>query len=90
VEVTLLTLKADSPAVWTTEISKISPAPPASGAKSPSPAGSETPTTWEEIMDRSYIEVTANGTNAAVAKLITDHVNWDRYLSLIQGRVAFG
>ena len=24
------------------------------------------------------------------AKQITDHVNWDRYLSLIQGRTAYG
>jgi hypothetical protein len=42
-------------------------------------------------MDRSYIEVSATGEAdaAGVAKQITDHVNWDRYLSLIQGRTAF-
>jgi alpha-L-fucosidase 2 len=44
-------------------------------------------------MERSYVEVTAaSNTSAAAAeaKQITDHVNWDRYLSLVQGRVAFG
>ena len=42
-------------------------------------------------MERSYIEVSADGRGAEAisAKQITDHVNWDRYLSLIQGRVAY-
>ena len=38
----------------------------------------------------SFIEVTANDpTKAEQAHQITDHVNWDRYLSLIQGRTAY-
>jgi len=37
------------------------------------------------------VQVTAsNKSNAASAKQITDHVNWDRYLSLAQGRVSYG
>ena len=50
-------------------------------------------TTWEEISNRSYVQVTAaNAANASAsksAKEITDHANWDRYLRLIQGRAAF-
>ena len=44
-------------------------------------------------MERSYIEVTAvGGSNASsqrAARQIQDHVSWDRYLSLIQGRAGF-
>ena len=90
VAVTLLTLQpADAPseASWLTALNALTPAP------APAPAGVAT---WDSIMQRSYIEVTApkNGSTppaaAAVtaAKAITDHVNWDRYLSLIQGRAA--
>ena len=41
-------------------------------------------------MDRSYVEVTAaNASSAKSAKQITDHANWDRYLTLIQGQKAY-
>ena len=40
-------------------------------------------------MERSYVQVTAAGSQATTAKAITDHVIWDRYLSLIQGRASF-
>ena len=44
----------------------------------------------DEVMSRSYVEVTANDPKKAEqAQQITDHVNWDRYLSLIQGRTAY-
>ena len=47
-------------------------------------------------MERSYIELSApagpgsDPSTAEQLKQIQDHVNWDRYLSLIQGRAAFG
>lgn len=50
-------------------------------------------------MTRSYVEVTPNmvgnngggamGTEDNSAEAITDHINWDRYLNLIQGRVSY-
>ena len=84
----LLTLKVDDPAIWIAEIAKVTTAPP--GTPSP-PGETETQTTWEEINDRSYIQLTGrDAESAASAKQITDHVNWDRYLALVQGRVAFG
>jgi hypothetical protein len=47
--------------------------------------------TWVDLMERSYVEVTANAESIGrgddgSAKQITDHINWDRYLSLVQGR----
>lgn len=71
---------------------KIKPAPPVSGAATPPGSSTETPTTWQEIMERSYVQVTAAAGSQqakAAAKAITDHVTWDRYLSLIQGRASF-
>ena len=79
----------DSPAVWLAEMRKIEPAPPTPGSRAWPAGESETDTTWESLMERSFIELSAQGEQAAAAKTITDHVNWDRYLSLIQGRVAF-
>jgi hypothetical protein len=53
--------------------------------------GRDCATDWSEIMERGYIELTAPaGKNDTVPKQITDHINYDRYLSLIQGRAAFG
>lgn len=98
--VTLLTLEpAEAPAEasWLQELAKIRPA-----ASTPAPCGGHCThlddqalcnTSWGEIMSRSFIEVTAaaGGTAAdtASAKQITDHVNWDRYLALVQGRMAY-
>ena len=54
--------------------------------------------TWEQLWDRSFVQVSApssgDGAPPATpgdddAKLITDHVNWDRFLNVIQGRNAF-
>ena len=90
VQVNLLTMMVESPSQFTTELAKIESAPPASDATTPGVSSRETSTTWAEIMERSYIEVRGKGPiQAAVAKAITDHVTWDRYLSLIQGRVSF-
>ena len=60
-------------------------------------------TTWQEIMERSYVQVEeiSGGelTSATVseqgdhsrsaAENITTHAVWDRYLSLIQGRSGY-
>lgn len=94
VELKLLTLMVEQPSTFLSELAKISPAPPMSETSmrktSTSADDKETPTTWTEIMDRSYIQLSASGgPDAVAAKQITDHVNWDRYLSLIQGRAAF-
>jgi hypothetical protein len=90
-KVTLLTLEppdSPTPTSWLDAIGKVTPAPPAS--PSDPVACADCPTTWEEVTSRSYVEVTANdGELALQAKQITDHVNWDRYLNIIQGRAAF-
>eukprot|EP00658_Telonema_sp_P-2_P011199 TRINITY_DN14256_c0_g2_i1.p1 TRINITY_DN14256_c0_g2~~TRINITY_DN14256_c0_g2_i1.p1 ORF type:complete len:882 (+),score=184.58 TRINITY_DN14256_c0_g2_i1:195-2840(+) len=61
-------------------------------------------TTWEEIMARSYVQLTPNNhmhnnnnhdrhhnhlASTTAAAQISDHANWDRYLALIQGRAAY-
>ena len=51
----LLTLKVDDPVEWLSEIPKIAPAPP--GTPFP-PGETETPTSWAEINERSYIQIT--------------------------------
>jgi hypothetical protein len=88
---TLLTLApSDAPmeSSWLAAIETVKPATAAAGGRTPSH------TSWPALMERSYIELTAaagasNTTaTAAAAKQITDHVVWDRYLSLIQGRAA--
>ena len=86
VQITQLTMVVDDPSTWLSEVAKVTPAPSAASADA---FGKETATSWSEISERSYIELSGSGANAATAKKITDHVNWDRYLSLIQGRVAF-
>ena len=86
VQITQLTMVVDDPSTWLSEVAKVTPAPSAASADA---LGKETATSWSEISERSYIELSGSGANAATAKKITDHVNWDRYLSLIQGRVAF-
>ena len=86
VQITQLTMVVDDPSTWLSEVAKVTPAPSAASAEA---LGKETATSWSEISERSYIELSGSGANAATAKKITDHVNWDRYLSLIQGRVAF-
>ena len=92
---TLLTLApADAPtdSAWLDAIETVQPAPTSSPASSCSDG--RDCTTWGELLERSYIELTsANQSDAAAvasAKQITDHVVYDRYLSLIQGRAAFG
>ena len=46
---------------------------------------------WKELTERSYIQVTPTQAypNDTTAKQITDHVVWDRYLSLIQTRAGY-
>ena len=90
VKITLLTLEppeSTTPTAWLDAIGRVSPGPP------PSPSDpvscDDCPTTWDEVMSRSYIEVTAAEPQWTLqAKQITDHVNWDRYLNLIQGRTS--
>jgi len=83
-QLSVLTLKSD-PQKWISEVLKIRPA-----ASTSSPTELETQTTWEEINDRSYIQLSSTDPSQnATAKMITDHVNWNRYLALIQGRVAY-
>ena len=53
VQLNLLTMMVDEEATFLTELAKIAPAPPATAA--PGAGSSETPTTWSEIMDRSYV-----------------------------------
>ena len=90
IAVTLLTLKVESGAEWLDAIGTVAPhaaAPRGTARNSP-----EDPATWGAIWKRSYVDVTAaNASDAAevlAARQITDHTNWDRYLSLIQGRAS--
>ena len=77
-ELKLLTLKVASPEDWLAAVATVEPAK-VRGA-----------TTWSKLNERSYVRLTGtDATSNASAKAITDHVNWDRYLALIQGRVAF-
>ena len=100
---TLLTLaptEAPTGSAWLEAIGTVRPArpgPATAGAchtRAGRASGRACATSWEELMERSYIEVTAaSGADASehlAAKRITDHVSWDRYLSLIQGRAGFG
>ena len=113
VVITLLSLEpAEAPTegTWLQEVAKITPAPQAPGqdpmrCHPTSDDQATCATTWGEVMDRSYIQVTpASSTTpsatspyepdghqdgAATAKQLLDHINWDRYLNLIQGRVAY-
>ena len=91
VAVALLTLKVASGEEWISEMAKVTPyVPPLNGSTPAVQDAPEHPTSWDVIWDRSYAEVTAaDASEAALAQQITSHVNWDRYLALIQGRVAF-
>lgn len=94
IQVTLLTL-APQPTeeAWLDQIGKVTAAPPASPTSPVGCSGGHSApcaTTWDEVSSRSYIEVTAADPTAAVAATqITNHVAWDRYLSLIQGRRGY-
>ncbi len=100
VAVTLLTLPGvEDPQTWVTEIDKIVPASPPSSSYSYRDEP-EVFTTWDALWDRSFIELNNSTTTTRIGddddddddddvRKINDHVNWDRYLSLIQGRVSF-
>ena len=96
---TLTPTEAPTESAWLEVVATVPPAPATAAAGTcHTPAGRASgracTTSWEDLMERSYIEVTAAGdANASehlAAKRITDHVSWDRYLSLIQGRAGFG
>ena len=92
---TLLTLApADAPtaSAWLDAIATVKPAPQGGASGKCTAEGRDCESSWPELVDRSYIEVTpavgwANESN--VTEEITKHVVWDRYLSLIQGRAGF-
>ena len=90
---TLLTLppaEAAAESAWLEAIATVK-ASAAAGTACPGPGGAAATgracaTSWDALMERSYIEVTAVGNDSLAAKRVQDHVTWDRYLSLIQGR----
>lgn len=92
VTVTVLTLEpeeAPDAGTWLKEITKVTPAPPGEPTP-PEQCGGHAAgcsTTWEEVISRSYIQVTPNGAEPddGSASNITNHANWDRYLNVIQG-----
>eukprot|EP00040_Diaphanoeca_grandis_P035429 m.222904 g.222904 ORF g.222904 m.222904 type:complete len:925 (-) comp33386_c2_seq2:269-3043(-) len=100
---TLLTLQPNEAPLetsWLDAIKTVVPSPSSTSSSSSSSdsdgvndCGSQRacPTTWDELLERSYIELTAppGSNDTTTPKQITDHVNWDRHLALIQGRAAF-
>lgn len=43
---------------------------------------------WASVWNRSYVAITSTS-DSANAKAVTDHCNWDRFLSMAQGRSSF-
>jgi hypothetical protein len=97
VTATLLTLspqQAPTASSWLDAISTVEPSNTsehAAGATCTVPFSRACVNSWRELTERSYIQVTPSQgyPNDTTAKQITDHVVWDRYLSLIQTRVGY-